>query len=275
MNYSIDNFASLGKFDEFAYRIVYLRPSPYSDERLAVGLVADASDALETKLIASPAAIDLMTLIFGEDGAREFHLAAGELRRLASQSRSVADFEAPTDLLMLGEPLVAYTRDRAGFLTAALAASSTFLRFDATKISERISNTQAALFSDEVLDHVNRLHPFLGAQIFNQQVVVSDESVALPICGQKIFGAPISFAVRDQRMLAEAYVAKFNWIRNHISQTPRMYVLAPSRTVAQTAERLGRSIRELQSIAEAAKVDLGIFSSTGALAEMIIRDEAA
>jgi hypothetical protein len=275
MNHSLDDLTSARGFNEFSYRIVYLRPTPYSDERFAVGLVADASDRLETKFVSTPAAIDLMTLIFGEDGVGQFQFAAGECRRLAFRCRSIADFDVPTDLLTLGEPLTAYTCDRSGFLASVLASSSAFLRFDDKKISEKISNAEAALFSDEVLDHVNRLHPFLGGRIFHQQVCVSDEMIDLPICGQRIFGAPVSFAIRDQRMRAEAYVAKFNWVRNHIPQTPRMYVLEPSRTVAETSERLARSVRELQSIADAAKVDVEISPSTSALAEMIVRDEAA
>lgn len=275
MTHELDKLISARGFTEFVYRIVYLRPTRYADERLAVGLVAEAIDRLETKFVSKPAAIDLMTHVFGEDGVGQFQFAAAEFRRNASDCRSIADFETTTDLLVLGEPLSAFTCDRAGFLASVLASSSTFLRYDEEKLSERLSNTEAALFSDEVLEHVNRLHPFLGGRIFHQQVCVSDETVDLPICGQRIFGAPVSFAIRDQRMRAEAYVAKFNWVRNHIPQTPRMYVLEPSRTVAEVSERLARSVREVRAIAEAARVEMEVSASTSSLAEMIVRDEAA
>ncbi len=275
MTHELNELISQHEFSEFTYRIVYLRPTRYAEEQFAVGLVAESTDRLETKFVSKPAAIDLMTHIFGEDGVGQFQFAVAELRRNALHCKSIAEFETATDLLTLGEPLSAYTCDRAGFLSSVIASSSVFLRYDEEKHSQRLSNTEAVHFSDEVLEHVNRLHPFLGGRIFHQQVTVCDETVDLPICGQRIFGAPVSFAIRDQRMRAEAYVAKFNWVRNHIPQTPRMYVLAPSRAVAEVSERLVRSVRELCAIAEAAKVEVEISASTGSLAEMIVRDEAA
>jgi hypothetical protein len=264
------------RYTEFAYRLIYLRPSPYSEERIAVGLVADGNEHVEVRFLGGAGALDLMTLVFGEAGVEQFQFAAGELRRAARVCNSVESMELPTDLLVAGELAVAYTADRVGFVGSALSAASAFLRANSSNVIERVLAADAAHFSQEVLDEVSRLNPFLADRIFHRTVnMKSGVQVEVPILGDSIFGAPISFASRDHKMRAEAYVAKFNWIRNEVMQQPRIYVKTPSSVALDVNQRLERSVREISAIADAVDVPVVICESTEELALAIVKDEAA
>lgn len=178
--------------------------------------------------------------------------------------------------LIPGDAHVAYTKDRAGLLGSVLASASALLRAGSSSVVERLTVVDAQIFSQEVMNEVTRLNPFLGDRIFHHQLNMDNgEVLELPILGDKIFGAPISFAARDHRMRAEAYVAKFNWARKRVSQQPRVYVRAPVQGPIEVAERLERSVRELTAIAEASRVPVRICESTEELASAIVRDEAA
>jgi hypothetical protein len=263
-------------FEEFEYRLVYLRPTPYSDERIVVGLLADAGGRVESRFVSTSAAIEMMAHVFGDAGVEQFQFAAGELRRAIARINYVAQVSVPGDLLIAGETSTAFTRDRSGFLASVLTASSALLRAGSSKVVERLGSADAVVFSQEVINEVSRLNPFLGDRIFHHRLVIEDsEVVELPILGNRVFGAPVSFAARDQKMRAEAYVAKFTWVRKHISQLPRMYVRAPLQTALDVTERLERSIREVCAIAEASGVPVKICHSTEELASAIVHDEAA
>src|SRR5207253_128238 len=97
----------------------------------------------------------------------------------------------------------------------------------------------------------------------------------LPIYGTRIFGAHVSFAAKDLRMRAESYVAKFVWLRNHLPQQPRVYLLVPQEGRDDGPSRLDASLRELRAIADASRVPLRTSDSTEEMATMILQDEAA
>jgi hypothetical protein len=157
---------------------------------------------------------------------------------------------------------------------SVLSSSSLFLRAGASKIVERLSSSEGARFSQDVIDHVCRLNPFLGDRIFHHRLDLQNgEVVDLPILGSQVFGAAVSFASRDYRLRAEAYVAKFNWLRRKLTQQPRVYVLSPSQPETDTTNRLERSVNELLTIAEASNVTVKIADSTEGLASAIAEDE--
>lgn len=275
MDLELDNLTKGHRFEEFLYRLVYFHPSPYSDERVAVGIVADGYPSIESTFVSTRSAIDLLAHLFGDTGVEQFQFAVAELRRALSHAPGIADIDIPTNILTVGEPVPAYTKDRAGFLSSVLAASSTLLRAGTTRVVEQLNSADTVAFSQEVMDEVSRLNPFLGNRIFHHRIKIRDgEIVDLPILGSRIFGAPISFATRDYRLRAEAYVAKFNWVRNHISQEPRIYIRAPSPTALDNTERLDRSIRELHQIAQASHVPIKMSYSTEELASAIVYEEA-
>jgi hypothetical protein len=97
--------------------------------------------------------------------------------------------------------------------------------------------------------------------------------VSLPILGSHVFGAPVSFAGRDQSTKAEAYVAKFRWLRGQMHQEPRIYLLTPRDPRLES--RHDPSIRELCAIAEALEVPAQISESTEGMASQLLKDEAA
>lgn len=276
MTLDLNELVRAHRFEEFEYRLMYLRPTPYSDERIAIGLLAEIEGRVEARFVSTSAAIDLMAHIFGDRGVEQFQFAAGELRRAVGRISSVSEVDVPSDLLITGDISTAYTKDRDGFLANVLASSSSLLRAGDSRVVERLGAADSAVFSQEVINEVSRLNPFLGDRIFHHRLDIGNgEVIELPILGNRIFGAPISFAVRDHRMRAEAYVAKFNWVRKRITQKPRMYVRAPAQTAIDVAERLERSIRELLAIAEASGVPVRVCDSTEELATAIVQDEAA
>jgi hypothetical protein len=126
----------------------------------------------------------------------------------------------------------------------------------------------------DLFDQVNRLNPLIGKRIFNQKFTANTgEVMRLPILGDRVFGAPVSFAARDESTKAEAYVAKFRWLGNQMHQEPRIYLLTP--TEGPRALRLDPSIRELCAIAWALKVPVQISESTEGMASQLLKDEAA
>ena len=275
-NFDLELPSDAGSFKELTYRLVYFKPSHYSDERIAIGLVAQNGESLDVRLVASSNAIELMTLLFGESGVEQFQFAASEMRRMTRRCATLDEINMPTELLVTGEVLTAFTTDRASFLGSALSSASALLRANCSNVVERVAAAEAAHFSQEVLDEVCRLDPFLGDRIFNHTVKMkTGAEVDVPILGDKIFGAPVSFASRDYKMRAEAYIAKFNWIRREVRQKPRMYVRAPSAPALDVNQRLERSVRELSAIAKASDVPVIVCDSAEEIAMAILKDEAA
>lgn len=270
-------FKKLGNdsaFEDLEYRLLYLRPSFYSDERIAIGLIASARGRVETRFVSSPAAIELMSQLFGEDGVEQFHFASGELRRSLSKATSLDLIEPPTDLLLIGEKIPAFTSDRNGLLAGVLEMASCLIRARSARSKEVIISDREAPFTKELFSWVSRLNPLIADRIFDQTFVApTGEEIDLPILGDKIFGAPLSFLRSDQTMRAESYVAKFHWLSRHLIQKPRLYLLAPQ----GSSESKGKAenIRELSEIAKSLNVPLKISTSTEHIATLIVQDEAA
>ncbi len=274
MNILMDDLSEGAELEEFAYRLVYLRPTPYAEERIAVGLVATRNDSIEARFVSSPSAIELMAQLIGEPGVEQFHFGAAELRRALTSRPCLDAFELPTDLFVLGEMLPAVTSDRDGLLTSVLSSASCLMRVGGSRGVEMITSPGALHLQRDLFDQVSRLNPFIGKRIFNQKFTANTgEVVSLPILGDRVFGAPISFAARDQSTKAEAYVAKFRWLRGQMQQEPRIYLLTPPDH--RLASRLDPGIRELCAIAEALEVPVQISESTQGMASQLLKDEAA
>src|ERR1700686_5343883 len=89
MSTTADVLKGAPAFEQFEYRLVYLRPTPYSDERIAVGLIASAQDHLEARFVSSVDSLELMGRMFGDNGVEQYQFAAAELRRTISRSASL------------------------------------------------------------------------------------------------------------------------------------------------------------------------------------------
>lgn len=262
-------------FAEFEYRLLYLRPSPYSDERIAIGVASAHPGKLDLRFVASVGAMEMLSRLFGDESVEQYHFAAAELKRAARTIGSLDEIEMPTDLFVAGEKMVAVTEDREGLLSSVLTSSSCLLRPSAAKTSEILSTTTAVGWQKDLFEQVGLLNPFLGDRIFNRKFTADNgEVVRLPILGERIFGATVSFAAKDQSTAAEAYLAKFHWLRGQMSQQPRIYVLAPQNSRGESPSR-GSGIRELRSIAEALDVPMEISETTKVMAAQILKAEAA
>jgi hypothetical protein len=278
MTDTLSNLAVGSEFEQLDYRVVYLRPSAHSDERIAVAIVASTPERLESRFISSVASLELLTRICGEDGVEQFHFAANELRRVISKTSGLDALEMPTDLFVAGEKMAAFTSDRIGLLTSILASASCLIRADSPRASEVFSTQHSAKLSKALFNHVSLLNPFIAKEIFNQKVDVGHgETVELPILGMRIFGAPVSFAgaAADQKMRVESYVAKLHWLKRYLNQQQAtMYILSPSEVSRDASLRIDSNIRELREVAEASSVKFRMSESTEELASYIVRDEA-
>lgn len=265
---TLDDLASAGAFNEFEYQLVYLRPSEYTDERIAVGLVTESSGRLDGRFVSSVAALDTMSRLIGEHGVEQFQFAISELRRLLPRTEALSSLRIPTDLLVTGEKQVAFTSDRSG-LVSSILATSCLMRSGPERQVETARATPPLGFSKDVFDRVNRLNPLVADRIFNQTVTVESEQIELPIFGDRVFGAPVSFVGKDQSMRTESYIAKFRWLRSHLHQKPRVYVLRPGDHDCDIR------LRKLHAIAEASDVPLIVSETTEEIATQILQDEAA
>jgi hypothetical protein len=258
---------------EFEYRLIYMRPSPYSDERIAVGIVAQIDSRILTRFIAAPNAIQTMVELYGEEGVEQFQFAAGEFRRVLTSRKNLENLTVPTDLLVVGDKSLAATRDHEGLLVEILNGASSLAKFG-TRITQPIATVSDGPITKDLFDQVSRLNPLVANAIFNKKLALrSGDLIAMPICGNRIFGAPVSFVEKDLRMRAEAYVAKFRWLRTQVAKEPRLYLLAPSSNVR--SDKPAAHIRELAAIAEASDVTLKVSESTEEIATFIVREEAA
>lgn len=257
-------------FEEFEYQLVYIRPSPHLDERIAVGVVASAPRKLELRLVSSVASLHAMSQVLGGEGVEQFQFAAAELRRTLTRAAGLDSLRLPTDLFVLGERQSAFTSDRAGLLSSILASSCLVRNGPSRRIEAESS--PASDVSKDIASHVSRLNPLIAEQIFNRKVRVETDEMKLPIFGRKIFGAPVSFASRDQSLQTEAYIAKFRWLRQSLQREPRIYVLHPE---SSSVEDGNNRLRKLEAIARASDVALKISASAEEIAAQIVREEAA
>jgi hypothetical protein len=262
-------------FEEFEYRLVYMRPSEYSDERIAVGVIASTQDGLESRFVSSVDSLGLMAHIFGQDGLEQFHFATAELRRVLRRTPSLDLVTMPTDLLEAGEKTSAFTADRNGLLLSILASSSCLVRLESSRSREILSSPPTLSLTDDLFEQVARLNPVVAQEMFNRKIIVDGKTVELPIYGNRIFGAPVSFVSKDLKMRAESYVARFVWLREHLRQKPRLYLLTRQEGSEIVSARSESSVEELRAIAEASKVSLKLSDSTEEMATLIIQEEAA
>jgi hypothetical protein len=221
-----------------------------------------------------------MSRVFGDSGVEQFHFAADELRRSARSRETLDELIIPTDLLVLGEKTSAVTRDREGLLKGVLASASCLVRGESARVQE-VSDESAAQLCTQLYEQATLLNPLVASDLFRRRITVgagdAAETINLPIFGKRIFGAPVSFLTPgwDQKVRAEAHVAKFRWLRQFLSQEPNVYVLCPERGAGRLAERSDSQVRELQAVADASDVRVRVSSSTEELASIIVNAEAA
>ena len=281
MNTDNTEFLDDTDFVQFEYRLIYMMPNPHSEERLTVGLAASVENGVEIRMISSVTALDLLTHVVGEQGVEQFQYAASALRRSAHTVESVDALRLPTDLLVAGDRITAVTRDRSGLIASVLSSASTLIRTTSARGREVLPSTATRRVAQDLYERVSSLNPLKADDLFHKKVTVDGERgpevVDLPILGNIVFGAPVSFtnASSDQKMRAEAYVAKFNWLRRYLKQRPKVYMLGPDRQLSAALRRAESSIRELKAVASASGVDVDISDSLTELASNLMKDEAA
>jgi hypothetical protein len=275
MNAELRELFGEQQFCEFEYRLLYLRPNRYSEEQLVVGLVASEAERLEARFVSTASAIALLTRFFGEEGVEQFQFASAELRRAVGGINDLQHFESPSDLIIAGERFAAVTRDRDGLLKQILSSASSLMRAPVSS-SIDTEKSPATRFARALEDRVQNLNPLVAENLFRRKVTVgSGEVVDLPIYGRRIFGASVSLDGRDHHIRAEAYVAKFSWLKGELPQAPRVYLHCPPGAMQNEQASVAAYLREVSAIAGACNVPLVKADSLDELAAAILKDEAA
>lgn len=264
--------------EKIRYRHIYLCPNAYSDERIIIGLIGQSDSGIESKFVSSPTAIETLITLIGSEGVEQYQFAIAEIRRSLKKWNDIAKIEdLPSTLFIFGETYNAITSARTSLYKDILEVSSSLYRSCA---ASNISKTLAGqtTLTKTLHERISQLNPLIADDLFSKKKIKTTEGdvIDVPIFGRKIFGAPVSFVAREMgepRMRAEAYVAKFNWLKNYVPQKPRVYVLAPTQNTQSGVNRLEASMRELLAIADAASVPLRHGETTDALATQVINDE--
>ena len=128
---------------------------------------------------------------------------------------------------------------------------------------------------------VGLLDPLIADDLFHKSVTLDTEhgieNYNVPILGKRVFGAPVSFlkADSDQRIRAEAHVARYRWLREIIRKKPKVYVQLPSGIDDESSSRVSEGVSRLKAVANACDVELAFSDSMSELANILIEDEAA
>ena len=279
MSTSYENLLNESLYEQFEYRLVYLRPNVNSDERLTAGIIAMLAGGFELRLLSSIPALNLLSQLIGASGVEQFHFAAREFRRVVRDLESWSSLVLPTGLFILGPKKPTFTRDRIGFLMHELSSASLLMPRESTRANQVLPLSTTKSVSRELYHEVSLLNPMLAQRIFYKPVTtVKDRKVTLPILGDSVFGATVSLSNvnPDQKMRARAHVAKLRWLRDFLrQQRPKLYALAPSDGTKANAARIYEEVRELRAIANASEVELAISGSMQQLATCVVADEAA
>lgn len=271
-----NNEAREDRFEEMHYRLIYLRPSASSDEQLVVGVIAERERRLQARMMSAPSSVAHLTRLLGEDGVEQFQFAASELRRAVSMVNQLDALRLPSQLLVAGERQFAIAADPASMMESILKSASSLARLGGYSPVESVASAGSVTLKRDLYQHVSRIYPLAADKLFDQRVVVkTGEEVQLPILGQRIYGAAVSFATSDQRTVTEAFLAKFHWLRVLLPQQPRVYILGPDESRKQSSLKTVASIREIEAIATSLNVPIRVVDSTEEMALRIVRDEAA
>lgn len=279
-------FKSVGRVADSEFvpavcRIVYLRPNMYSEEQITVGIViANQSGSVFRTIVNSEVARSTLRSFFSEEVEEQALEDLNLLEQKVKQASSLSFVESPSGLLRLGPISEVSCSDPLRFAQDLLEVSSSLFRtyHCATRTSDSVGQD---VIASQLYDSVTQLNVIKATGLFRgAEVRVSDGfSIKLPICGERIFGSPVSLVtpkVATAKTQAAALIAKYSVARKILHRRPAIYVLAPSR--AQRGinhELVENSLIELSAIASELNVLLRHERNLSELAYALLKDEAA
>lgn len=261
-------------------RVVYMRPNRFSDEAIAVAVLVSAHNAVYCSCVTAVAAMDALACLYGHGALDQLNFALNTLQIWAQRTQSdLADIEPPSDLLQYGPLRQVSCEDPRGFGREFLEMSSSLYRnynctpdVDLVIHQERICRDLYARASQ--FDALRATRLFRGTKI----EMPGRPAIDIPIFGNKIFGAPISFVTRkvaNAKMRAEAMIARFNYARRILERESVLYVLLPSIQLTRNSQSVDGSLEELEMVANANEVKLRHERNIDELAKAILFDDVA
>lgn len=262
-------------------RLVYMKPNEYSDESLAVGVLVRHELGCEFSYVASEAAYTALGCLYGIEAKEQLIYGLDVLRRrIYSGSDIFETGNSPTSLLKFSSIDHVTCSNPKTYASDFLKISSSLYRnYDCMQgSSDYVGQDTIKL---DLYKRASLLDAIKATKIFEGRKfdLLSKGKVEIPIYGEKIFGAPISFVtkrVSTAKVQAEAYIAKFNYVKQILNhQSAALYILMPTLDKDINHKIVKSSIDELYEIAKANDVILRCEKDPNELAHIILNDEVA
>lgn len=268
------------RLGEIAYRLVYFRPSPYSDEALVVGVLLSADRTVYLRTIQSESAYSALAHLFGENGKEQVSFAIDLLRSHVDKIADHLDtLGSPSDIISLGAVNRGVCGDPQGFAHDLLEMSSSLFRSYSSPLGQSGYITQEEI-SFCLFDNVTKLNALKATILFKGlEVPLSKQStVRVPISGDRVIGGSVSLVTKQvgaAKTQAEALIAKYSVAGRIVDKKPAIYVLVPGSESKVNQKEVDASLFELRDVAEGHNVLVRHERSLPELAQALLRDEAA
>lgn len=262
-------------------RVVYLKPNEYSDESLAVGVLVHHDLGYEFSYVASEAAYAALDCLYGAEAREQLIFGIDVLRKqIYSGSDIFEKGNSPTSLLRFSSVEHVSCDNPKKYASDFLKISSSLYRnYECTQgANDYIGQDIIKL---DLYKRASLLDAIKATKLFEGRKFELPEKgkVNIPIYGERIFGAPISFVtkrVSSAKVQAEAYIARFNYVKQLLdNQRSVLYILTPTLDKNVNHKIVKSSIDELYEIAKANDVILRCEKDPNELAHMILEDEVA
>lgn len=268
------------RIKEIAYRLVYMRPNPYSEEALTIGVLLSCDNITYLRTIQSESAYSALGSLFGENGKEQISFALSVLRSHADKtSDPLNSFESPADIISLGTTTHGVCEHPERFAHDLLEISSSLYRTYTSPLvsSEYVTQDEVSSY---LFESVTKLNALKATTLFKGlQVQLSKQSaVKVPISGDRIIGGAVSMVTKQigaAKTQAEAQIARYSIAGRVVNRQPAIYVLTPGSESKVSQKEIDSNLSELCAIAEGLDVWIRHERDLPELAQAVLRDEAA
>jgi hypothetical protein len=269
---------------EAHYRIIYLRPNPYSDEALTVGIVLKTDSSTVFHQVPFDGANSAIVSLLGENGREQTAFALEAVRKAAEERNlNLETLESGSDILSIGAIERARCDDPDQFSRDLLEISSCLCRSFRAQSNEYESITQDQV-NVSLYNTLTKIDAFKATRLFKGLKVnlgpnsSTSSIVKIPISGDHVIGGPVSFVTKQvgsARTQAEAAIARFSLAARQVNKKPAIYVLTPSSELKAKQDDVDKSIAEIRAVAVGHGVIIRHERSYQELAKALLRDDAA
>jgi hypothetical protein len=270
---------------EITTRIVYLQPSAYSDEALAVGVVFDDSKTVQFEKIGSVGCFETLSDLYGDDFTEQVIFSLELLTDLVSKKEfAITDSNLPVDILRFGPASKAYCENPSSYVRDLLRISSSLFGTYSVR-RKSLARVDQATIEKVLLDSIVRLNPLRGKELVQNKKfeITKKRRIEIPLYGNRIMGAPVSLSTTRPGQAtnqAEAYIARLHWAREALEELenairePVIYVYAPAQDTSEGGSSISEIVNELALIGEASQVSVRVADQIDALARKVYEDES-